>query len=63
MTQYGDPVSVTRELPVPLTDHELSALGQQLAARKAERWAAGNGSAAGSASVCGLRGTSETRNS
>lgn len=37
MTQYGDPVSVTRELPVPLTDHELSALGQQLAARKAER--------------------------
>jgi len=37
MPKYSDALRVVRDLPVPLTDHELSGLGQLLAARKAER--------------------------
>lgn len=37
MPNFGEPLRVTRDLPVPLTDAELSALGQQLAAQKSAK--------------------------
>lgn len=37
MPNWGEPLRVVKELPVPLTDAELAALGQQLAAKKTEK--------------------------